>query len=74
MFPPHVFNLLSVRSSVCPYVRLSVCPSLLRFRCIVFEPLVGLTNYSAQMSGMKSRCAVGMFEQGRFKLNVKVQC
>ena len=32
--------------------------------------VVGFTNYCAQMSGMMSRCAVGIIDQGRFKVNV----
>jgi len=32
---------------------------------VSFEPLVGFTNYSAQMPSMMSRCAVQMFDQGQ---------
>ena len=60
----------SVRPSVCPSVCLSVCPSRLCVSSIYFAPLVGLTNYSAQMSNMMSRCAVHMFDQGLFKVKV----
>ena len=41
-------------------------------RSISFEPLVGFTNNSAQISSM-IRCAVHMFDQGRFKVKVIVQ-
>ena len=37
------------------------------------EPLVGFTNNYAQMSSMISRCAVYMFDQGQFKVKVKIQ-
>jgi len=43
---------------------LSVCPSRFRVCSVSFEPLVALTNNSAQMSSMMSRCAVCMFDQG----------
>jgi len=42
-------------------------------RSISFEPLVGFTNYFAQMSAMMGRCAVPMFDQGRFKVKVTVK-
>jgi len=42
-------------------------------RSIYFEPLVGFTNNSAQRSSMISRCALRMFDQGRFKVKVVVQ-
>jgi len=52
-------------------------------RSISFEPLVGftnnfaqmlsITNYFAQMSAMMGRCAVPMFDQGRFKVRVTVK-
>ena len=56
--------------SVRPSVRPSVCPSHFRVRSISFEPLVGFTNNFAQMSSMMRRCAVPMFDQGRFKVKV----
>jgi len=40
-------------------------------RLISFEPLVGFTNISAQMSSMMSQCAVLMFDQGRVKVIVQ---
>jgi len=46
--------------------------TVFRVRSVSFEPLVGLTNYCAQMSGMMGRCAVPMFDQGRFKVKVTV--
>ena len=49
-------------------VRPSVCRSRFRVRSISFEPLVGFTNNFAQMSSMMRRCAVPMFDQGRFKV------
>ena len=56
--------------SVCLSVRPSVCPSGSRVRSISFEPLVGFTYNFAQMSSMMRRCAVPMFDQGRFKVKV----
>jgi len=49
------------------------CMTVYRVRSISFEPLVGFSNNSAQMSCMMSRCAVPLFDQGRFKVNVIVQ-
>ena len=64
---------LSVRpSSVHLSVRPSVCPSHFRVRSISFRPLVGFTNNFAQMSSMMRRCAVPMFDQGRFKVKVTI--
>ena len=40
--------------------------TVIRVRSISFEPLVGFTNYFVQMSAMKGRCAVPMFDQGQF--------
>ena len=60
-----VLALLSVR--LCPSVRPSVCPSN------SFEPLVGFTNNFAQMSSMMRRCAVPLFDQGRFKVKVTIK-
>jgi len=42
-----------------------------RVRSMSFEPLVGFTSNSAQMSSKICRCAVRMFDQGR--VNVIVQ-
>ena len=42
-------------------------------RSASFEPLVGFIDNSAHMSSMMSRCAVRMFDQGRFKVNVIAQ-
>ena len=36
--------------------------TVFRIRSIPFEPLLGFTNYSAQMLSMMSRCAVRMFK------------
>ena len=63
-------NIVLVSLSVRPSVRLS---SRCSVRSIFFEPLVGFTNNSAQMSSMMSRCALRMFDKGRFKVKVKVQ-
>jgi len=52
--------------------RLSVCPSTFCVRSTSFEPLVGLRNNFAQMSSMMRRCAVPMFDQGRFKVKVTI--
>jgi len=43
------------------------CMTVFHVRSISFEPLVGFTNNFAQMSSMMRRCAVPMFDQGRFK-------
>ena len=40
---------------------------------LCFEPHVGFTNNSAQMSSMISQCADRMFDQGHFKVKVIVQ-
>jgi len=40
---------------------------VLTHRSVSFEPVVGFTNNSTQVLGMMSRCAVLMFDQGRFK-------
>ena len=56
----------------CLSVRSSVCPSCFHVRSISFEPLVGFTNNFAQMSSMMRRCAVCMFDQGRFKVKVTI--
>jgi len=39
---------------------------------VSFEPLVGFKNNFAQMSSMMRRCAVPMFDQGRFKVKVTI--
>jgi len=39
---------------------------------ISFEPLVGFTNYSAQMSRMIRLCAAPMFDQYLFEVKVTV--
>jgi len=59
---------LTVRLSV----RLSVHYTFVS-ELYLFEPLVGFSNTSAQMSSMMSRRAVRMFDQGRFKVIVIVQ-
>jgi len=46
--------------------------TVFRVRLISFEPLVGITNNFAQMSSMMRRCAVPMFNQGRFKVKVTI--
>ena len=46
--------------------------TVFRVRSISFEPLVGFTNNVAQMSSMMRQCAVPMFDQGRFKVNVTI--
>ena len=48
------------------------CMTVFRVRSISFEPLVGFTNNFAQMSSMMRQCAVPMFDQGRFKVNVTI--
>jgi len=48
------------------------CITVFRVRSTSFEPIVGFTNYFAQMSAMIARCAVPMFDQGRFKVKVTV--
>jgi len=64
--------------SVCPSVRLSVRPSVylsITLSCLlyIFWTLVGFSKNSAQISSVISRCAVRMFDQGWFKVKVKVQ-
>ena len=39
---------------------------------VIFEPLVKFTKKNAQMSSMIRRCAVLLFDQGRFKVKVTV--
>jgi len=46
--------------------------TVFRVRSISFEPLVGFANNFAQMSSMMRRCAVPMFDQGRFKVKVTI--
>jgi len=48
------------------------CITVFRVRSISFEPLVVFTNYFAHMSAMMGRCAVPMFDHGRFKVKVTV--
>jgi len=48
------------------------CTTVFRVRSITFEALVGFTNNFAQMSSMMRQCAVPMFDQGRFKVNVTI--
>jgi len=48
------------------------CMSVFRVRSISFEPLVELTNNFAQMSAMLRQCAVPMFDQEWFKVNVRI--
>jgi len=49
------------------------CMTVTRVRFISFIPLVGLTNTFAQMSAMLRRCAVPMFDQGWFKVKVRIE-
>ena len=68
---PHEMERHIVLSSViCPFVCLFVTLSCCS---ISFEPLVGFTNNSAQISSMMSGCAVHMFNQGHFKIMFIVQ-
>jgi len=48
------------------------CMTVFRARSISLEPLVGFTTSFAQMSNMMRRCAVLMFDQGRFKVKVTI--
>jgi len=48
------------------------CMTVFYVSAISFEPLVGFTNYSAQMSRMMWWCAVPMFDQCLFKVKVTV--
>ena len=59
-------------SSVGLSVRPPVCPFRFCVRSIYFEPLVGFTNNFAQMSSLMRRCAVSIFDQGRFKVKVTI--
>jgi len=47
--------------------------TVFRVRSISFETLMGFTYYFAQMTAMMGRCAVPMFDQGRFKVKVTVK-
>jgi len=49
------------------------CMTVFHVRSISFEPLVGFSNYSAQMLKMIKRCAVPMFDQYLFKVKVTVK-
>jgi len=68
LFLAPLFVCLSIRLSD----RQSVCPSHFRVRSISFKALVGFTNNFAQMSSMMRRCAVPMFDQGRFMVKVTI--
>jgi len=46
--------------------------TVFRVCSISFEPLVGFTNNFVQMSDMMRRCAGQMFDQGQFKVKVKI--
>ena len=46
--------------------------SVFRAGSISFEPMVGFSNNFAQMSSWMRRCAVPMFDQGRFKVKVTI--
>jgi len=46
------------------------CMTVFCVRSISFEPLLGFSINFAQMSSMMRRCAVLMFDQGRFKVKV----
>jgi len=46
--------------------------TVFRVRSLSFEPLVGFTNYFEQMLAMMGRCAVPMFDQGWFKVKVRI--
>jgi len=46
--------------------------TVFRVRSTSVEPLVGFTNYFAQMSAMMRRCAVPMFDQGWFNVKVRI--
>jgi len=47
------------------------CMTVFRVRSWSFEPLVGFTNNFPEMLAMMRRCAVPMFDKGRFKVKVK---
>jgi len=49
------------------------CMTVFYVCSVSFEPLVGFSNNSSQMSSMMSWCAMRMFDQGRFKVKVIVQ-
>jgi len=52
--------------------KIKLCMAVFRGRSISFEPLVGLTNNFALMSAMLRQCAVLMFDQGWFKVRVRI--
>jgi len=49
------------------------CVTVFHVGSISFEPLVGFTNYSAQMSRMLRWCAVPIFDKCLFKVKVTVE-
>jgi len=64
--------LTKVGSRLRSQSKIKHCMTVFRVRAVSFEPLVGFTNNFAQMSSMIRRCAVLMFDQGRFKVKVTV--
>jgi len=48
------------------------CMTVFGVRSISFEPLVVFTNNFAQMSAMLRQCALLMFDQGWFKVKVRI--
>ena len=48
------------------------CMTVFRVRSISYKSMEGFTNNFAQMLAMMRRCAVPMFDLGRFKVKVKV--
>jgi len=53
-------------------LKIKHCMTVFHVGSISFEPLVGFTNYSLQMSRMMRWCAVPMFDQCLFKVKVTV--
>jgi len=64
--------LTKVGSGSMSQSKIKHCITVFRVRSITFEPLVGFRNNFAQMSSMKRRCAVPMFDQGRVKVKVTI--
>ena len=64
--------LTKVGSRLRSQSKIKHCMTVFRVRSISFEPLVGFKNNFAQMSSMMRRCAVPMFDQGRFKIKVTI--
>jgi len=59
--------LTKVDSRLRSEFKIKHCMTAFYVGSLSFEPLVGLTNNFPEMLAMMRRCAVPMFDQGRFK-------